>query len=64
MKPQFIENGSFYIFTPETILKSHDRFFGKIEMFAMEKWKSFEIDEIEDIQLCEYLMQNYLVNDS
>jgi len=63
MKPQFIENGSFYIFTPETIAQSHDRFFGKIEMFAMEKWKSFEIDEIVDIQLCEYLMQNYLLSD-
>lgn len=64
MEKQFIENGSFYVFTPQTIMQSHDRFFGKIDVFVMDKWKSFEIDEFEDIQLCERLMESYLLQPS
>lgn len=53
---QYVENGSFYIFTPETITTSKDRFHGNITFSVLPKWASFEIDEFEDIELCEYFM--------
>ena len=27
----------------------------------MEKWKMFEIDDIEDFELCEILMKKYIL---
>lgn len=59
---QFVENGSFYIFKP-TILRNHqNRLGGKIGISRMDFWKMFEIDSIEDLELCETLMKHYLLN--
>jgi len=58
---QYVENGSFYIFK-STILKSfQNRLGGKIGIFPMESWKVFEIDELQDIRLCEALMREYIL---
>ncbi|RHX91187.1 acylneuraminate cytidylyltransferase family protein [Leptospira yasudae] len=59
--PQYIENGSFYIFTPDTIRKNNNRFGSKIGMVEMEFWKMFEIDSAETFQLCEAIMNNFLI---
>ena len=58
---QFVENGSFYIFTPESIEKFNNQLGGKIGIVKMEFWKSFEIDDYEDIEFCELLMKHYLL---
>ena len=59
---QYVENGSFYIFTPETITTAKDRFHGDITFSVMPKWASFEIDETEDIDLCEYFMMKKILS--
>jgi N-acylneuraminate cytidylyltransferase len=59
---QYVENGSFYIFTPELIKKNINQIGGKIEISLMEFWKSFEIDEKSDLEFCEIIMKQYLLN--
>jgi CMP-N,N'-diacetyllegionaminic acid synthase len=58
---QYVENGSFYIFKPQTLKKFNNRLGGKIEISLMEFWKSFEIDSFEDLELCETLMKHYIL---
>ncbi len=43
---QYIENGSFYLFKPETLRQYNNRFGGKIGIVEMEFWKMFEIDSM------------------
>ena len=55
----FLENGSFYLFKPQ-ILKIHkNRLGGKISFYKMEKHKMFQIDNLEDLRLCEVVMKGY-----
>jgi CMP-N,N'-diacetyllegionaminic acid synthase len=58
---QYVENGSFYIFKPQILKKLNNRLGGKIEISLMEFWKSFEIDSLEDLELCETLMKHYIL---
>jgi CMP-N,N'-diacetyllegionaminic acid synthase len=60
-KKQYIENGSFYMFTPQTLLKYNNRFGKKIGYSIMDFWKMFEIDNISDFKLCELIMKKYLI---
>ncbi len=57
---QFLENGSFWIFIPEVLRSSGNRMDGKIGIWRQEFWKSFQIDEPEDLRFCEVLMRAYL----
>jgi CMP-N,N'-diacetyllegionaminic acid synthase len=61
---QYLENGSFWIFRPEVIRTHKNRLGGKMGIWLMDFWKSFQIDEPEDIAFCEILMQHYLLNRS
>ncbi len=54
---KFLENGSFYIFKTKKFLRHKCRLFEKIGIFEMEKIKSFQIDDIEDIMIIEKLMK-------
>ena len=49
---QIIENGSFYIFNKEMFKKYQTRLFGHIGNFKMKPWQMFEIDNLEDFELC------------
>lgn len=53
---KFLENGSFYIFKTKKFLKYRCRLFKKIGIFEMDKIKSFQIDDFEDIDIIEKLM--------
>ena len=59
---KYHENGSFYIFKPEILKTFKNRLGGKIGYYIMEEYKSFQIDEIEDIKLCEIIMNGYRLN--
>lgn len=59
---QYVENGSFYIFKPEVLKNYNNRFGAKIGIATMEFWKTFEIDDLEDLRMCEVLMKHYLLN--
>ena len=61
IKDQYLENGSFYIFKPEVLKKERNRLGGKIGVYEMEFWQSFEIDTIQDFKMCEVLMKGYLI---
>ena len=51
---QFIENGSIYIFKPETLANFNNRIGEKLSVYEMEFWQTCEIDTIEEIDLIEY----------
>ena len=55
----YLENGSFYIFKPQLIKKFNNRLYGKIGMYLMEKHKSFQIDNEEDLKICTGIMKEY-----
>lgn len=55
----YLENGSFYIFKPSIIRTLGNRLGGKIGMHVMERYKMFQIDNPEDILLCESIMRGY-----
>lgn len=54
---QFVENGSIYIFKPEVLFEYNNRLAGKISISEMEFWKSFEIDDFENLKFCEELFK-------
>ncbi len=59
IEKRFLENGSFYIFRPEILRAFNNRLGGKIGMHVMERHKMFQIDNPEDIILCESIMRGY-----
>jgi CMP-N,N'-diacetyllegionaminic acid synthase len=56
---RYLENGSFYIFRPELLNGVGNRLGGRISMYAMDRYKMFQIDNYEDIELCEVMMKGY-----
>jgi len=59
-QPDYVENGAIYIFKPDIFLKHKNRFGGKIGIYMMEFWQSFEIDEPDDWTFTELLFKKYL----
>jgi N-acylneuraminate cytidylyltransferase len=55
---QFVENGSIYVFKPQVLFDNNNRLGGKIGISLMERWKMYEIDNLEDKDLCEYYIKN------
>jgi|TARA_Y100000294_G_scaffold175447_1_gene195544 CMP-N-acetylneuraminic acid synthetase len=53
---EFIENGSFYIFSRKNFLKTKNRLHGKITYFEMPKESIFELDEKEDFKIIKQLI--------
>ena len=58
--PQFVETGSIYIFKPEIIKKYNNRIGGKLYLYEMEFWQTWEIDTKEDIELVEFYLRKKL----
>ena len=52
-----MENGSIYIFKPQIIRTLKNRLGGKIGMYEMPLERSYEIDSIQDIEICSYFMR-------
>ena len=59
IEKKFLENGSFYIFKSEFIKKNNNRLGGNLGKYLMEKHKMFQIDNFEEVKLCEAIMKNY-----
>ena len=55
---KFLETGSFYIFKPDGIKNNNNRLTGKIGHFLTSKRSMFQIDEAEDIEICDAVMKN------
>ena len=58
---QFIENGSFYIFKPQVLRNTNNRFGSNIGIVEMEFWKMFEIDSFDDLKMCSALMREFII---
>lgn len=56
MNPQYMENGSIYIFKPWVLKTFNNRLGGKISLFVMSEKQNFEIDSLPDFHLIELLM--------
>ena len=54
----FLENGSIYVTSSSALKKSGNRVSGKVSVFAMKKFESFEIDTLEDFELVERLLRS------
>ena len=58
MPKNYIENGSIYIFKPETLNNHNNRLGGKIIAYEMQFWQTWEIDTIHEIDLIEFIWKN------
>ena len=59
IEKRYLENGSFYLFRPKLLKRTGNRLSGLISMFVMARYKMFQIDNYEDIELCELMMKGY-----
>lgn len=59
IEKRYLENGSFYVFSPEILRQYGNRLGGRIGMHVMERYKMFQIDSIPDAKLCEAIMVGY-----
>jgi CMP-N,N'-diacetyllegionaminic acid synthase len=59
IEKRYLENGSFYVFRPQILREHNNRLGGKIGMFTMERHKMFQIDNPEDLTLCEAIIRGY-----
>jgi CMP-N,N'-diacetyllegionaminic acid synthase len=57
MAPQFMENGSLYVFKPWVLKQYENRLGGKVTMFTMSDAASWEIDSLLDFEIAEFLMK-------
>ena len=59
----YVENGAAYIFRPNIFINNRNRFGGKIGIYLMEFWQSFELDIPEDWPFVEMIFNRYLKAD-
>lgn len=58
---QFLENGSFWIVKAAQFREWGNRLGGHIGVYPMAFWKSFQIDEPDDVRFCATLMREYVL---
>lgn len=63
MKPQYVENGSIYIFKPWVLKDLGNRLGGKVSMFLMSEAAGWEIDSILDFEIAEFLLNKQVKTD-
>lgn len=59
LEKRYLENGSFYLFKPNIIRTLGNRLGGKMGIYVMAKHKLFQVDNAEDVVLCEAIMRGY-----
>jgi len=59
IEKKFLENGSFYIFKPQLLKDSNNRLGGRVLLYKMDKYKMFQIDNDEDIELSAIIMKGF-----
>lgn len=57
----YIENGAFYINNVKNIRKHKNRLSGRIGLYEMDEYKSYEIDQESDWIICEKLFLNNVI---
>lgn len=59
LQPQFVENGSIYVFRPEMLRKTGNRLGGNIGLFAMDEFSALEIDTPLDFAVAEAILTHW-----
>lgn len=59
IEKRYLENGSFYLFKPSLVREHDNRLGGRIGIYVMAKHKMFQIDNLEDVALCQVIMRGY-----
>lgn len=57
MAPQYVENGSIYIFKPWVLKELGNRLGGKIALYPMTEAAAWEIDTMLDFEFVEFLLK-------
>lgn len=60
-EPLYLENGSIYVFRPDIVKEYENRLGGKMAIYEMPSWTSVEIDQYDDISLCEFYMRKNIL---
>jgi N-acylneuraminate cytidylyltransferase len=61
MNPQYVENGSIFIFKPWVLKQLKNRLGGKISLFPMSEAAAHEIDSPQDLEIVEFLMKTFFL---
>jgi N-acylneuraminate cytidylyltransferase len=56
MAPQYRENGSIYVIKPSVLRETGNRLGGKIAIYEMDYWSSFQIDHPDHLALIQWIM--------
>ena len=56
MNPQYIENGSIYVFHPQGFIDSGNRLSGKVVLYPMDEAAAVDIDTLLDMKLAELML--------
>lgn len=64
MQPQYVENGSIYIFKPWVLKEFGNRLGGKISLFPMMEAASWDIDSVLDFEVAEFLVNKQVVSNA
>lgn len=59
IEKRYLENGSFYVFRPQQLRAENNRLSGRIGLFVMARYKMFQIDNPEDVELCAAIMRGF-----
>jgi CMP-N,N'-diacetyllegionaminic acid synthase len=59
IEKRYLENGSFYVFTPRLLRETNNRLGGRIGLYVMDRHKMFQIDRREDVELCRAILTGY-----
>ena len=62
MNPQYVENGSIYIFKPWVLKELGNRLGGKISLFPMSEAAAHEIDSPLDFEIAEFLLKKQVAS--
>ena len=54
--PDYLENGSIYVFKPWVLREYNNRLGGKIAFYVMGFWSQFDIDDPEDLTIVEQIL--------
>jgi N-acylneuraminate cytidylyltransferase len=57
MPPQLRENGSIYVFRPALLRQQGNRLGGRIVVYEMDWWSSFQVDEPEHAELIDWILK-------
>ena len=61
VQPQYVENGSIYLFKPDVLRTTNNRLGGHMVTYEMDFWKTCESHSLEDKALCEWYFMNRLM---